>query len=140
MARTAATVSRPRITDEEFARLIEGLGGFAQIEDVYPASPVQQGILFHSFLGQDTPIYNSARLISMSGRIDVSRLERAWQHVVRRHTVLRAAFVGMNLELPLQVVMRDAAIDVDVLDWTDTSVSRVDRRLAALLTAEHARP
>ncbi|HEY7512439.1 MAG TPA: condensation domain-containing protein, partial [Vicinamibacteria bacterium] len=67
------------------------------VEDAYPLTPLQEGILFHSLSSPGTGTYVSQAVLTVAGA-DVDRLERAWQAVVDRHPALRTAFAWQNLE------------------------------------------
>ncbi|HYY98667.1 MAG TPA: condensation domain-containing protein, partial [Pyrinomonadaceae bacterium] len=87
------------------------------IEDIYPLSPLQEGLLFHTLYTPEDGAYFQHLLFSIDGRLDVERLQRAWRRVVARHPILRTAFAWERLEKPLQVVLRRAEIPWQVFDW-----------------------
>ncbi|MDR0281376.1 MAG: amino acid adenylation domain-containing protein, partial [Paucimonas sp.] len=97
-----------------------------QVQDLYPLSPMQQGMLFHTLFEQDAGNYINQLRVEVSG-LDVPRFRAAWQAVVDNHDVLRSVFVS-DLERPLQVVLRqvevpfsevDARGHADDADWLD---------------------
>ncbi|HET8938445.1 MAG TPA: amino acid adenylation domain-containing protein, partial [Polyangiales bacterium] len=63
-----------------------------EIEDMYPLSPLQQGMLFHS-LGS-SELYVSQLAVEVAG-LDAARFVQAWRDAVARHEVLRTAFVEL---------------------------------------------
>ncbi|WP_248752418.1 non-ribosomal peptide synthase/polyketide synthase [Pseudomonas sp. MWU15-20650] len=89
----------------------------AQVEDVYPLSPMQQGMLFQSLYGEGTGDYINQMRVDVQG-LDVARFGQAWQAAVERHEILRSGFVWQaELEQPLQVVYKQARLPFVVLDW-----------------------
>lgn len=86
------------------------------IEDAYPCSPMQQGILLSqikspgSYEVQQVTRINSPKALP----VDVERFKRAWQQVVNRHPSLRTVFIkALSSERVFdQVVLKrcDAAI------------------------------
>jgi Condensation domain len=74
------------------------------IEDAYPLSPMQQGMLFHSIYAPNSGVYVEQMCFELHGALNVSAFIQAWQQVIIRHPVLRIACVWENLEKPLQVV------------------------------------
>nr|WP_328821891.1 non-ribosomal peptide synthase/polyketide synthase [Pseudomonas carbonaria] len=86
-----------------------------QIADIYPLSPMQQGMLFHSLYEQEGGDYINQMRVDVDG-LDVERFRQAWQATVDGHEVLRANFVS-GLAQPLQVVRRHVPIPFEVLDW-----------------------
>ena len=87
------------------------------IEDLYPLSPTQQGLLFHSLYGPASGVYMVQVGFTVRGRLNLEAFCRAWQWLVQRHPVLRTAFTWDALEEPLQVVGRQATLPIDIQDW-----------------------
>ncbi|WEK32625.1 MAG: amino acid adenylation domain-containing protein [Candidatus Pseudomonas phytovorans] len=85
------------------------------IEDIYPLSPMQQGMLFHTVFEQGQGEYINQMRVDVTG-LDVERFKRAWQAMLDRHDVLRAAFVA-QLERPVQVIRKHVELPFEVLDW-----------------------
>ncbi|WP_338460409.1 non-ribosomal peptide synthetase [Azotobacter vinelandii DJ] len=86
-----------------------------EIEDIYPLSPMQQGMLFHSLLEHEAGHYINQMRVDVQG-LDVERFRAAWQAVVDRHEVLRAGFVEVDGR-PLQVIRRRMSMPCVELDW-----------------------
>ena len=78
----------------------------ANLEDLYPLSPMQQGMLFHSIYSPDSGVYFEQSLFTIKGDLDLSAFEGAWHSVVERHSILRTSFLWEDLEKPIQVVHR----------------------------------
>ncbi|WP_426811136.1 amino acid adenylation domain-containing protein [Pseudomonas sp. WOUb67] len=85
------------------------------IEDIYPLSPMQQGMLFHTVFEQGQGEYVNQMRVNASG-LDIERFKLAWQAMLDRHDVLRAAFVA-NLERPVQVIRKHVELPFEVFDW-----------------------
>ncbi|MEE8585812.1 MAG: amino acid adenylation domain-containing protein, partial [Acidobacteriota bacterium] len=110
-----------RLSQEELDRLA-GAGG--QIEDLYPLSPVQQGMLFHALYQPGLGQYVVQYAFRLDSRPDESALQKAWPAAVRRHPALRSSFHWRDLEQPLQMVHRDAAPAWQLLDWSGEGDAR----------------
>lgn len=67
---------------------------FEEIEDVYPCSPMQQGMLLSQSVtpGAYEVAFLFETIAMASSPIDVERLLSAWQQVVDRHAALRTVF------------------------------------------------
>jgi amino acid adenylation domain-containing protein/non-ribosomal peptide synthase protein (TIGR01720 family) len=76
----------------------------ARIEDLFPASPMQQGMIFHSLRDPGSGVYVEQLRLRLGPDLDPEAFERAWPRVVDRHPALRTAFFWSGLERPLQVV------------------------------------
>ncbi|WP_151484725.1 non-ribosomal peptide synthetase [Streptomyces albicerus] len=65
------------------------------LAEVWPVTPAQSGILFHSMLaGSSFDAYHVQLVFHLSGEVDPERMRRAGQALLERHTSLRAAFVN----------------------------------------------
>ncbi|HVE91284.1 MAG TPA: amino acid adenylation domain-containing protein [Actinomycetota bacterium] len=83
------------------------------VQDAYPLSPMQHGLLFHSLYAPESGVYFEQLHFICEGEVDEDRLESAWQLVASRHPALRTSVVWEGLDEPLQVVHRDCALPVE---------------------------
>ena len=107
-----------------------------QIADIYPLTPMQEGLLLHTLLEPGTGIYYMQDRYRIHSAIDPQRFVKAWQGVVARHETLRASFSWNTGEAMLQVIHKPSLIDVDFLDWRQEDKSQHEQRLQALLKQE----
>ena len=103
------------------------------IEDLYPLSPMQQGILFHALLDEDRAIYFEQFSCTVSGPLDVAAFKAAWQRVIERHTILRTAFVWEDLKEPMQFVEREVRLHCVEQDWRGVPAAEQAERLQEYL-------
>ncbi|MCQ9427427.1 amino acid adenylation domain-containing protein, partial [Pseudomonas sp. LJDD11] len=96
-----------------------------EVQDLYPLSAMQQGMLFHSLYDQGGGEYINQIRVDIQG-LDVERFRQAWQLAVDRHEVLRASFVT-GFEQPLQVIRKRVKLPFTVLDWS--TQGQLDDRL-----------
>ncbi|MFO1417363.1 MAG: amino acid adenylation domain-containing protein [Methylotetracoccus sp.] len=94
------------------------LGRFSGVEDVYPLTPLQQGMLFHSQYAPGSGVYVEHLSCVLRGPLDADVFRIAWRQVVERHPILRTAFLVEGLDEPLQVVLGVVDLPFDSLDWT----------------------
>ncbi|MEG0861061.1 MAG: amino acid adenylation domain-containing protein, partial [Pseudomonas sp.] len=87
-----------------------------EIDDIYPLSPMQQGMLFHALYQQGSGDYINQMEVDVSG-LDVERFRAAWQQVLASHDILRSQFIW-QLEQPRQIVCKQTAANFSVLDWS----------------------
>ncbi|MEM1411150.1 MAG: condensation domain-containing protein, partial [Pseudomonadota bacterium] len=74
------------------------------VQDVYPLSPMQTGMLFHAIEASEPGLYLLQLRVTLDGPVHFETLRDAWSEVVQRHEALRAAFVWEGLDEPLQVI------------------------------------
>ncbi|MFN6465760.1 MAG: non-ribosomal peptide synthetase [Nostoc sp. DedVER02] len=80
------------------------------IEAIYPLSPMQQGMLFHTLYQPESRIYFEQFRFTIHGNLNKSAFEQAWQQVVQRHAALRTLFVWKNRKQPVQVVRKQVKL------------------------------
>jgi amino acid adenylation domain-containing protein len=112
------------------------------VEDIYPLSSLQRGILFHTLVAPATGLYAIVFRCALHGPLDATAFKGAWQDLLDRHPVLRTAFLWQGLERPLQAVRRRVALpwaEEDWEGWPDLAAPERASRLAAATGAEASR-
>ncbi|MHC5728636.1 MAG: condensation domain-containing protein, partial [Nostoc sp.] len=92
-----------------------------KVESIYPLSPMQQGMLFHSLYAPESGVYFDQITLNLKGNINSAAFQSAWQKVLDRHSVLRTLFVWENRQSPLQIVMKQVNLPWNNLDWQGLS-------------------
>jgi alpha-ketoglutarate-dependent taurine dioxygenase len=109
------------------------------VEDIYPLSPVQQGMLFHAVYDPKGGMYLEQKTCTLHGGLDVSAFERAWQCVVERHQVLRTAFVWRGMDEPMQVVRQKVKLSWTREDWRGLSPEEQQAQSSVFLQTDRTR-
>ncbi|MFL9869975.1 condensation domain-containing protein, partial [Paraburkholderia fungorum] len=108
---------------------------FAEIDDLYVAAPVQQGVLFHSVWQDGGGVYLNQKRLTLHGELDHERMRAAWQAAVDRHDILRTHFDWRHGGTALQVVQRVATVPYTVFDWR-ADADHYEARLTQWLAAD----
>ena len=106
------------------------------IEDVYPLTPMQEGLLLHTLLEPGTGLYYMQDRYRINSALDPERFAQAWQAVIARHEALRASFCWNVGEDMLQVIHKPGSTPIEYLDWSNDPESEQEPRLQALLKQE----
>ncbi|MFF5617045.1 non-ribosomal peptide synthase/polyketide synthase [Streptomyces albidoflavus] len=111
------------------------------VEDVYPLTPLQSGMLFHALAEPDSPAYLEQFVLTLDGVDDPARLADAWQRTVERSDALRVGLVWEGVREPVQVVRRHAEVPVTFLDHSATALTEEaqDAFLREFLDEDRAR-
>jgi amino acid adenylation domain-containing protein/non-ribosomal peptide synthase protein (TIGR01720 family) len=109
------------------------------IDDLFPLSPLQQGILFHALQLGDKDPYFYQRLFRLSGELDAEAFSAAWQAAVARHPALRSAYRWEEGDALVQAVLKFQPFALPELDWRGLSAAAQWQHLAKLLDEERRR-
>ncbi|SDH57702.1 non-ribosomal peptide synthetase [Nonomuraea jiangxiensis] len=122
-----------------------------KVQDVWPLTPLQEGLLFHALDGGSAPNttadgqahpYTVHSTLDLRGPLDAVALRAAAEALLRRHDILRGAFRRRRNGQPVQVIATRATLrwrEVDLADRADAArvaeVVEEDRRTPFDLTA-----
>ncbi|MBD2603288.1 amino acid adenylation domain-containing protein [Scytonema hofmannii FACHB-248] len=109
---------------------------FPNLEDIYPLSPLQEGMLFHTIYNPEEGIYFEQVTGKISGKFDVDNFNFAWQRIVERHPILRSAFIWDNQDQPLQIVNKNVDFSILQQDWRNLSTTQQKDELQQYLISD----
>ncbi|MEL6867979.1 MAG: condensation domain-containing protein, partial [Bacteroidota bacterium] len=118
-----------RQLDHFLNRLAKEKMGNSAVMALYPLSPVQQGLLFHSLYEEETKAYVNCFIVELS-HLDVDVLKQAWEEVIHQHSILRTAFFHEYFEWPLQGVFDTVQLPFEQIDIRQ--LTRKDQNLCAV--------
>jgi amino acid adenylation domain-containing protein len=109
------------------------------IEDIYPLSPLQQGMLFHTLYAPGSGVYVEQFVCRLRGTLDVAAFVASFRQVVARHPALRSSYRWKDLDQPLQVVHRAVELPFEEHDGRGDPPRVQDDRLNEYLEADRRR-
>ncbi|MBI3898385.1 MAG: amino acid adenylation domain-containing protein [Gammaproteobacteria bacterium] len=122
------------LTQTEIDRLIAIIPeGLANIQDIYPLSPMQEGLLFHHLLESEGDPYLLRSVVAFASQTKLDAFLAALQAVIDRHDILRSSIHWRDLSRPVQVVHRRSQLSRNQL-----AVATTNDELAQLL--QHTNP
>ncbi|MCV6637686.1 amino acid adenylation domain-containing protein [Candidatus Albibeggiatoa sp. nov. NOAA] len=107
-----------------------------QLDDVYPLSPMQQGMLFHTLYEPDSGMYFEQLCLRLQGELNVDAFQTAWQQVTERYAILRAQYRWQDLEQPLQLILPSVNLPWQQHDWRDFNPAQQAQQLQTFLQAD----
>lgn len=125
-------------------------GGAANVQDIYPLAPLQQGMLYHHLSASDGDPYLSQVQLRFASKAHLEAFAEALQWVIQRHDILRTALHWEYLDQPVQVVWQQATLVREAVPVAgsaalaelcarfDPRQYRLDLRQAPLMQLMHA--
>jgi amino acid adenylation domain-containing protein len=111
----------------------------SNIEDSYPLSPVQQGMLFHYQLTPGSGVDIEQLVCSIREELDISAFRMAWECVLSQHETLRTGFRWEGLEEPLQDVYASVNLPFELQDWQYLSAAEQQSKIEGFLKVDRKR-
>ncbi|WP_435244834.1 non-ribosomal peptide synthase/polyketide synthase [Streptomyces sioyaensis] len=108
------------------------------VEDIYPLTPMQAGMLFHGLMDPSSGAYFNQVQLVLSGVTDPAALAEAWQQASDANPMLRTRLVWEETAEPLQIVRTRATVPITHHDWSGWEPERCERALEALLAEDRA--
>ncbi|MGH3857181.1 MAG: condensation domain-containing protein, partial [Pseudonocardiaceae bacterium] len=108
------------------------------VEDIYPLTPMQAGMVFHALSQGEQGVYVEQLAVVLDGVPDPRVLGAAWQQVVDRTPVLRSSVVWDGVDNPVQVVHRHVEVPMVYHDWRGLPTGDRDGEVQRLLAGDRA--
>ncbi len=108
------------------------------IEDIYPSTPMQQGMLFHHQLASASRLYFEQSSWTLVGPLRPRRWRHVWQRLVDLHPALRSHFLWRDVPRPLQVVHSNLQLKWVEHDLRHLPTGAREERLDQLLADDRA--
>ena len=126
-----------KLSQEEIDRIVASIpGGAANVQDIYPLTPMQEGVLFHHQISDRNDPYVIFTLLGFDHRQRLDHFCQALQKVVDRHDMMRTSIVAESAPQPVQVVWRKASIAFTELTLPPAAEDAGDRLLQAIRPGE----
>lgn len=93
----------------------------SDMEDAYPISALQTGMLFHSIWASSSESFHDILSLHIRENLDKDSFKKAVNMVVRKHPVLRTTFDFVNFSKPIQIVHFQANAPIQTEDITSLS-------------------
>ncbi|MCF5710658.1 amino acid adenylation domain-containing protein, partial [Pseudomonas syringae] len=135
---TPAMLPLLAISEASLARVVSAIpGGAANVQDIYPLAPLQEGILYHHLTAEQGDPYVLQALFSFDTEARIKAFASALQRVIERHDILRTSLFWEGLDEPVQVVWRHAQLGLDLIEPDPSSTDLVVQLQARFDARQH---
>ncbi len=106
------------------------------VEDAYPLTMLQEGMLFHSEYSPENAIYHDIFSFHIRAPFNLQSWQKATQQILTRHPILRTAFELTDYSEPLQLVYYTVDIPLQFEDISHLTQVEQDKVLTAWIESE----
>ncbi|MEO3845934.1 amino acid adenylation domain-containing protein [Streptomyces sp. B22F1] len=107
--------------------------------EVWPLSPLQEGLLFHAgYDGTGPDLYTVQFVLGLDGPLDAARLRASWETLLARHGALRASFHRRASGEAVQLIAREVRLPWREADLSGATGPDAAARLEKLAAEERA--
>ncbi|WP_432339519.1 amino acid adenylation domain-containing protein [Bacillus tequilensis] len=108
------------------------------IQDIYPLSYMQEGMLFHSLLQKDSQAYVEQASFTIEGKVNPQYFQNSINALVARHDIFRTIFISQHVSSPQQVVLRERNVIVQEKDITHLNEEKQSQFIEQLKEEDRA--
>jgi iturin family lipopeptide synthetase A len=87
-----------------------------ELQDIYPLSPMQEGMFFHSLLKSGSTSYFGQMSFEIDEDLDLDAIEKSINDLIARHDIFRTIFFSEGFERPIQLVVKERRIKINYND------------------------
>ena len=109
------------------------------IQDIYPLSPMQQGMIFHAMNEPHSGVYIQQMKLVVQGKLSTEAFTQSWQYILDRHAALRTCFFVDDSKEPVQVVCQGVKLPVAVHDCRHFSSEQQQKVLCEYIQQDRKR-
>ncbi|HLP58871.1 MAG TPA: condensation domain-containing protein, partial [Candidatus Deferrimicrobium sp.] len=133
---TPADFTYKGLSIESVNRLLKA---YPAVEDIYTLTPMQEGMLFHALVDETSYSYFEQISYRLIGELAVPLVEKSVNELFQRHDILRTVFVHQDIEVPVQVVLKERAGDFYYRDISQDSEEEKEETIVKLKEADKKR-
>ncbi|HTI07449.1 MAG TPA: amino acid adenylation domain-containing protein, partial [Puia sp.] len=111
------------------------------IEDIYPMSDIEKGMIYESLVNEGAGIYHD-QLANKRTFFDfqINTFREALELLVEKHAILRTSFSLNDFDTEVQLVHKKIDLPVQYKDISDWTSSRQESEIRDFITSEYGNP
>ncbi|MFD3262299.1 amino acid adenylation domain-containing protein, partial [Paenibacillus lentus] len=126
----------PKFSDRKDFILMAAIN--TKIKQVFPLTPMQEGMLFSSIYDEDSEAYLQQKVITIEGDLNIALLQQSFQLLVDRHDILRTNFVYEKIQSPMQVVFHERQAHIHFEDISNLPQAEQEHYVARFIENDRA--
>jgi amino acid adenylation domain-containing protein len=103
------------------------------IESIYPLSPLQEGILYHTIEAPDSDLYFQQYSCVIEKLTEPEKWQASWQRIAQNHPIMRTLFTWENRSQPLQIVRERVTLPWQNIDWQSQTIKQQIEKWSSLM-------
>ncbi|MEC2277858.1 non-ribosomal peptide synthase/polyketide synthase [Bacillus velezensis] len=127
------------ISIDELDQLLIQLPHAGEVENVYPLTPMQKGMLFHSLLDEASSSYFEQASFDLQGELKIDWFKASLERLFETYAVLRTRFYGGWNDTPLQIVYKTQTPQIHFADFRDIEEHLREDAIAAYQREDKAK-
>jgi amino acid adenylation domain-containing protein len=117
------------------------LPGIENIEDVYPMSDIEKGMVFHQLKEPERAIYHDQMVHQITyADFNPERFKKALALMVDKHQILRTGFNMGDFEEPVQIVHKKVPLDIEHYDISDMGTHEQEEYIMKFIAKDRITP
>lgn len=123
----------PEFTMEQIRQI---QSSYKEVEDMYPLSPLQKGMLYHNLTDKESAAYNIQHVISLRGEVLEEETKQALCLLADKYEVFKTALLYDRLPEPVQIVLRDRVPECEFIDLRGMEKEQQNARFQEIKEAD----
>lgn len=111
---------------------------YVNIENSYPLTPLQLGMLFHYLSDKSSGTDIDQMVCKLNEPVDLLSLQKAWNNVIANYDVCKTFFRWENVDNPIQVISEEYSININVHNWGNTPEKELRQNLISFLKSDRS--
>ncbi|WP_149847009.1 non-ribosomal peptide synthetase [Paenibacillus sp. 37] len=111
-----------------------------KIKKIYPLTPMQEGMLFHSIMEKKDDAYHEQASFTIKGTLNIPYFQRSLDELVQRHDILRTSFVHTDLQKPRQIVREQREIQISFHDLSNMNTEDQEEEIRSYKAEDRCAP
>ncbi|TKI15898.1 amino acid adenylation domain-containing protein, partial [Lysinibacillus sphaericus] len=107
-----------KLTREDLEEVKNKYKHISALENIYPLTPMQKGMLFHYLYNKDSLSYLEQHTFEINSDINIRILQESFNLIFNKHQIFRTSFIETKDNIHLQVVLKNRPIYLKFEDIT----------------------